>query len=283
MKVPCFEYVPGATLDVSFIPHSRLGESLQQNADTGVASGTDTDASSSIVLKVLQPFTPFTMGAVMQVEVVATEEDATSSLPGDQPLVLKLYDRRSANNHRGGDRHSLVYGHTRETEALYQEWLSSPDQFEDSCTPRKQPNRFYMSRFLAQLEARCLQKCKEGLASELSVYEQFPASFKDDIDSKRFPIPRYYGKVEYHSPIGPVQGILIEYIPNAMPLKDYARLVASCIQMEAKVAELCDLTMSTILPFIDGVDAVSNHLTPRNMLVQFSRRQYTFHGGGAED
>lgn len=249
------DYEPGNILSVRFTPHENSAV-----ADQNVV-GQDT-----LTLKIVQPFTPFTMSATMQVELVSTTGDR-ASLGGSTSFVLKLYDRRAARNMR--DQLPWAKPYDPEQEANYQAYLTDPSRTPVDHSKRRPPPGKDELSSSALVEEWLGRLCHELYTNELAVYRNLMGSPSTrGVGS----VPQFFGHVQLDSPIGVLSGILIELVSPAITLEAFIRSRASCGRFDAQLASVFDMALTALGSYHDA-QVINRDARPGNVLVRLSSRE----------
>lgn len=119
-----------------------------------------------------------------------------------------------------------------------------------------------VDEFTGPSEALIAHRVNRMLASEQAVYRNLHALFDDP------PIPRYIGNVTYHSPVGAVEGLLLEYIPNSVTLRQYLEAVAGCGYSVDAVSRLCQKVGTFFGTFHLNIPLLHGRAGAQNILIQ---------------
>lgn len=296
---PLGEYEDGGIIEVHY-SHSGLAKGASTpTLPSGAVEGV-------ITLEIVKALTAFTDSVVCLVRQVPDDgQDSpsahTQSEDGDRVYLLKLYDRRQANTTRDPNRCGLGLW-TERLEKRYQGYIHRskrlPPKFFRHGNNWDKP---YWERRGTLIRAKLAVIGKEAseLTTEeyhaLSTEEEHTAIVEDcawlsesyvEHDTNNMflseqsvyrelhrvreepPIPRYLGQVAYHSRIGEVNGLLLEYIPNSVTVRQYLEAVAPCGYSAETASRLCHEAAAFFRKFSLGFPVLQCDPRTENVLVQ---------------
>lgn len=283
--MPEYEYTTNAQLDVLFFPYQAapgvddaplVHQTSAQPPSSSPPPSSSSSTPSPLQVKVIKPFSPFTMSATMLVEITAVETDSGdrgSPVIDAAPFVgktcvLKLYDRRAALNCRRSH-----YGPERlydaEIEAKYQAWRAHPKKSRIDVQKWNFLKRATHRDNDAVFEAWLAALCEQNYHNESQVYQACNARRACGTDIS---CPRFYGCVRYESDIGPINGILVEHITPSISLERYILQTATCPKMYGELAKICDQAMVAMGSMHDA-SILNQDVHARNIVVQLSQRK----------
>lgn len=256
------EYIANHILTVIITPEPPVAVANPVPAD-----GEPTALPSVIDLEIIRPFKPFTVSATLQVRLSSAQAAASLGLAGTD-CVLKLYDRRAIVNPRDAFDDGKPYCPEREAE--YQAWLADETRVEIDYDAWDILEDQYLADHSAIFEHSLVRACTDSTARELQIYRRLTECASTH--GKALPCPRLYGTVTYESPIGPITGLLLEYIAPSMTLGAYIERAAPCGHNAKTVAEICDQAMSALEACHDA-DILNEDVRLRNTLVELTEGQ----------
>lgn len=183
---------------------------------------------------------PFTMAAACLVKVLACNDahgDSVEMLSAVDEYVLKVYDRRHANNVRS---RTTFWPFDMAREAEFQAFLaaSRAKQGVGDCGSREPSPPEDMD---VELEAHKLLE-----AASIHEVTGYSRMMKARASGLQPASPYYYGEIECESEIGTLRGILIEYISPRITLTDYLKRAATCGHLMADVPKICDQVVQAV-------------------------------------
>ena len=229
-----------------------------------------------IKARIVKLSTPWTLSAVMLVDILQQPSDSSSGIEMPERVFLKLYDRRHAEQFRQEwridqatpdvERQLLQFSRSGKTAAFLENWRADPDfRFDDDDeNPWGVP----------ETETALSERMREIWQTEVKVYKRLAQH-----QGRR--IPKLYAAVTFH--IGPdddddddddevfdIPGIIIEYI-DGFRLSDLADNTDSS-EWNRLVNRAVDVTGE----ILNDSDVLNEDVRPDNMMVC---RDTTWEGG----
>lgn len=252
------DYEPGNVLRVRFTPHNRSAV-----ADRNVPG------QINLSLEIVKPFHPFTMSAAMQVEVLSTTSDR-DTLGGRTSFLLELYDRRAAPNMRNQQDGREAY--VPEREADYQAYPTDPSRPPVEYSNWGPPDSDDELARKAPIEEWLGWSCHQMYADELAVYRNLMKGAQTT--QRAAGVPQFFGRVQLDSPIGTINGILIEHVSPSITLEKFVLSRGSCGRFDAQVTSVFEMALSALDSCHDD-QVINRDVKAFNVLVRLSCRKLT--------
>lgn len=256
------EFQAGTILEVDFW-HSGIAKgAITPVLPEGVSEG-------AISLEIVTVFPEPGSAITCLVRQVSLDEESSS----DQVYLLRLFDRRYARDYRGCS--SVVPGPwTRHREKRYRQYLAQcggqpSADFEDKEHRWDTPYRERIEAcrtlkdgafeeevgedsvrwtvleyeyhddptidddFAGLAEAYLEWRTQKRSEEELEIYKTLHGLSQD------MPMARCLGQISYAAPIGDVNGLLIEYIPNCITIRQYLQATVACGNYDDQITRVC--------------------------------------------
>lgn len=192
-------------------------------------------------LEIVRTFKPFTLSVVCEVKPVGPKADLDLQLllglshapkQDTDTFVLKLYDRHYDHNVRQDKDRGRQYTEARET--AYRAYVAERGldviwhDDEEDYDPMQPDWDYEEGKFEALLE----REYRETFELESEIYARITSGL---LQGDHPAAPYYFGNVEYESPVGTVNGILLENIQPAISLRAYLEAVGPCYHLDEAV------------------------------------------------
>lgn len=188
-------------------------------------------------------------------------DDDCIALDADATYILKLFDRRCMESLRED------FPHNAELESQYQRYLERSDRTpiaHTTSSPDPKKHGYDESDHPAVTEDWINWYAKRNYQNEAPIYRRL---MQDPAKYSLF--PRCFGTVEVETEIGPVQGLLLEYISPAITLTQFVGETAPCGFLSEKVEKVCqDAVNNYGRLFNDYI--LNEDIRPDNILVRLS-------------